>query len=242
MNQLDEEKAPLIKFLKSLKIKIPKDQENLFFQSFCHSSWCNEQKDKIESYQRLEFLGDSILNFCITLYLYKKYPDISEGSMSKIRSKLVQTKTIGFISHKLDFGNWIKLGKGERDPLHNSIKNLADVFEALIAAIYLSSGLNKVIQFLKNHYFINLYYLDFEEIEDYKTRLQEYLQSFSLPGVDYIYPNKDLTNQKIFRTFVIWNKNKISEGTGKNKKEAEQKAAKNALNYFLKKNLSKKKS
>lgn len=208
-----------------------RDKE-LLNQALYHSSYANESVNRDLSNERLEFLGDAVVGLIVSDMLYKKYKDFQEGDMTKIRSKLVCEPSFAHMARKLNLGNYLKMGKGEelsggRD--RNSI--LADAFEAVIAAIYLDSGFNGTqIYFEAVLEEELLKYLEKStSIRDYKTVLQEYFQKTG-KQLKYII-DKEIgpEHDKEFYASVLNSKDVIGTGQGKNKKSAEQEAAKNAI-------------
>src|SRR3989344_2225173 len=132
-------------------MKIPKfNNQNLFLQAFTHRSYLNETKEKIESNERLEFLGDSIISFVVSDNLFNKYPGFDEGILTNLRSLLVNTKSLAEIAKELDFGTQLRLSKGEEESKGRQNQSLlADSFEAFTGALFLDQGLSKVESFLK---------------------------------------------------------------------------------------------
>ncbi len=199
-----------------------------------HSSYANEANNStINSNERLEFLGDSILDFIISEYIYIKYPKLSEGELTKIRSQTVCELSLSTIAKKIKLGNYLLLGKGEElSGGRNRPSILADAFEAIVAALYMDGGIsfvNKwvisqlqdtIIQATKGTAFI-----------DYKTLLQETIQKKNNISIEYKLVNETgPDHDRIFYVEIIYNNIKtIGKGKGKNKKEAEQNAAKEAL-------------
>lgn len=205
--------------------------KNLLFSALTHTSYVNESRDGIPSYERLEFLGDSVLSIIVSEYIYKRFNNLPEGELTKMRASLVCEKSLCAFSRQLEIGKYLRLGKGEdkgggreRDSI------LADVFEAILAAIYLDGGFEKA----KNHAmrFITdeLEHTDDEVFKDYKTALQEIIQRNPEESVTYILTNETgPDHNKLFEVEVRLNSNTIGKGKGKSKKQAEQFAAKEAL-------------
>lgn len=195
-----------------------------------HSSYANEKKCACN--ERLEFLGDSVLGLAVSKFLYKSLSDVSEGVLSKIRASLVCEESLAKIARRLGFGRLLRLGHGEElsgGRERNSI--LSDAFEAVLAAIYLDSDFDTaekwVISHMKN---------DLEEgmkgkfYHDYKTMLQEAVQKKNRGVVTYkIISESGPDHDKHFVVEVMMNDNFLNHGEGMNKKEAEQNAAKMAL-------------
>ena len=168
-------------------------QSPIFAEAFTHVSLQNETKDK-RSYERLEFLGDSILNFQVSLFLYTKFPHYSEGKMSKLKQLMVREKTLAFLSKKIKFSKFLGLGKVEKKNNGEEKKSiLSDVFESFIAALYLEKGQKKVHEFLELTPFP--WVKNKENITwDYKSRLQEFCQA-KKNKVEYIEHNPNEINK-----------------------------------------------
>ena len=206
-----------------------KDQE-LLKKALTHTSYAYEHN--VESNEKLEFLGDSILEFISSIYLYKNYPKLKEGEMTKVRATVVCEKSLYKIAKKHNFSDFLYLGKSERlSGGENRPAILADSVEAIIAAIYLDGGLEEARRFIEE----NLK----DEIEiaskhvgqkDYKTVLQEKLQEHGEVKIVYTIINeKGPDHDKIFEAEVECNGKQLAVGTGKSKKQAEMQAAKKAL-------------
>lgn len=207
--------------------------KNLLKKAFSHSSYANEKrKQGIESNERLEFLGDAVLELVISEYIYKNFPKMPEGELTKFRASIVCETTLAQEAKRLNIGKLIMLGKGERvtgGETRNSI--LADAFEAIIGAIFLDSGIECAKDYIlgiMKPVIINLQ-KSFRTM-DYKTYLQEIVQSASKETVRYeiigeIGPDHD----KQFIAQAIHDGEILGEGRGRTKKEAEQFAAYEAL-------------
>lgn len=202
---------------------------NLLRNALTHSSYANEVRFAFSSNERLEFLGDSVLSIIVSDYIYNKYPDLPEGELTKKRAALVCEKSLCGFSRELLIGECLFLGKGEdnnggreRDSI------LADAFEAVLAAMYLDGGM----EVAKRHVMRFIFEETPEEevFKDYKTLLQEIIQRNPEESVTYILTGeKGPDHDKEFTVEVRLNSNIIGEGKGKNKKAAEQMAAKAAL-------------
>ena len=206
-----------------------KDQE-LLKKALTHTSYAYEHN--VESNEKLEFLGDSILEFISSIYLYKNYPKLKEGEMTKVRATVVCEKSLYKVAKKHNFSDFLYLGKSERlSGGENRPAILADSVEAIIAAVYLDGGLEEARRFIEE----NLK----DEIEiaskhvgqkDYKTVLQEKLQEHGEVKIVYTIINeKGPDHDKIFEAEVECNGKQLAVGTGKSKKQAEMQAAKKAL-------------
>lgn len=215
------------KLLNALHLKV-KDR-NIFLEAFTHSTFVNENR-KGKDYQRLEFLGDAIIDMLVAKYIYQTHPTLEEGDMSLLRSKVVSTKNLASIAQKLGLSEYIRFGRSS-EKLKNNAKINADVFESLCAAIFLNSGISVLNKFLKSNIFVQIDQLVGTEIRNPKTLLQEFLQAESRGVVKYnVRYNK---NTKLF-TAVVTHENKVfGKGSGKSKKEAETNAATQALSRTL---------
>lgn len=218
-------KMDIHKLLNKLKIKTK--NEKLYETAFTHTSYANEQK--LESYERLEYLGDAILELVMSEYLYKntKY---AEGEMTKLRSHYVCENALFEYSLKLRFNEYLKLGKGEEESGGKFRKAIvADIFEAFIGALYLDKGIDIVKEFINKNVipFIENNELDF--FSDYKSRLQEFVQT-DKRSLEYIVLNEEgPAHNKTFTVVVKIDDIIYGKGIAKSKKEAEQEAAKDAL-------------
>lgn len=206
----------------------------LLTNALTHSSYANERRTV--SNERLEFLGDSVLSIIISDYIYKRMAEINEGDLSKLRAGIVCEESLFIAAKRIDLDKAILLGKGEE--LTGGRKRpsiVSDAFEAVIAAIYLDSGIEAARKWVLDHM-----KLDIEEAisgkrnKDYKTTLQEKLQKQHLGMVVYkLVSESGQDHDKTFGMAVYLGEKKIGEGKGHNKKEAQQKAAKNALDKML---------
>ena len=206
-----------------------KDKE-LITQAFTHSSFVNEQKiNKKGDYERLEFLGDAVLEMISSAYLFKKYPDKKEGEMSKIRASLVCEPALAFCSEQIDLRHYIRLGKGEEATGgRNKESIIADVMEAVIGALFLDGGIEESKKFIDKYVLTNADSM--EMFSDSKSILQEYVQGNNIGDIRYeICGESGPEHDKIFEVRVFVGDKILGEGTGKTKKAAEQKAAYQAL-------------
>lgn len=199
-----------------------------------HSSYANENKlGIINSNERLEFLGDAILNLMVSQYLYKKYPHHSEGELTKIRAKVVCESSLAYIARKIYVGDYLLLGKGEESTGGRERESiLADTIEAIIGAVYMDSDYNTTNESLRDKFEDNIVkaVANGDLFSDYKTELQEKYQKYSKSKIEYIiYKEEGPEHNKIFFMNVYLNGEIIGSGEGRNKKEAEQMAAKEAL-------------
>ncbi len=204
----------------------------LFEQAFTHRSFLNETREQIASNERLEFLGDSILSFLVSDFLYKKYPQYNEGVLTNLRSLLVNTKSLGTIAKELDFGNLLKLSKGEHEAQGRENQSLlADSFEAFIGALFLDQGLEAVSDFVSQTLLVQIPELvEKKTFKDPKSLLQEYVQSKKKGSPVYkVLAEDGPAHAKTFTVGVYVAGNLLGEGVGKSKQQAEENAAKLAL-------------
>ncbi len=205
--------------------------KELMERALTHSSYSNEMKKAVESNERLEFLGDSVLSIITSEYLFKHYRHLPEGELTKLRAALVCEKSLCEISRQLKIGDYLKLGKGEDNTGGRTRPSiLADAFEAMLAAIYLDSGIKSsrdfVLPFIKE----KLTHIDSISALDYKTTLQEIIQQNPEEHLEYrLAGQTGPDHDKQFTIEVLLNSNVIGQGTGHSKKAAEQAAAKEAL-------------
>ncbi len=212
---------------------------DLLLQALTHKSFVNENRRKqkdgeaLRDNERLEFLGDAVLELRVSERLYLRFPHKSEGELSKLRSKIVNTRALARFSEKLGLGEFMRLGCGEaRQGGRRRISLLADAFEALLAALYLD-GAEKVVAGLVEEL------LETElaaKIADYKSRLQEYLQERrGRPPVYELIERRGADHEPLFSVEVYDDAgNRLGGGCGSSRKLAEQEAAGNALKSLLK--------
>ena len=209
----------------------------LLVEALRHSSYVNELTDSnLQDNERLEFLGDAVLNLIVGHILMQHYPNLKEGDLSRSRANLVNESQLAKMARLLDLGSYIQLGKGENQTLgreKNSI--LADSFEALVAAIYLDGGFNKTFKIIEENFLPLIEHLHTVATNhDYKSQLQERVQ------VDHsVMPNYRIIREEgpdHDKTFwVMVNVLDIeTEGSGKSKKAAEQDAARKAIEILNK--------
>lgn len=197
-----------------------------------HSSFANESKTKENSNERLEFLGDSVLGMVVADYLFKHYPDLPEGDLTKTRASLVCEKACCGFSRQLEIGNFLRLSRGEQNSggrTRSSI--LADAFESVLAAIYMDSGLEEARKFILRFVLPLLQSQKPKAMfKDYKTALQEIIQQNPEEHLEYVLIGESgPDHNKHFVVEVHLNSNVIGKGGGRSKKEAEQQAAREAL-------------
>ena len=205
--------------------------EKLLYEALSHSSFANENKKQRKSNERLEFLGDSVLSIVVSEYLFKHFRQFPEGELTKLRASLVCEKALYNFALEIELGRFLMLGKGEENTGGRERPSiLADAFEAVIAAIYLDSGLESARKHILRFIPEDMTSSSNVSFNDYKTILQEIIQQNPEEKVDYYLTDESgPDHNKSFTVQVKLNTNVIGEGKGKSKKQAEQMAAKEAL-------------
>lgn len=227
-NKQQEDPADLVR-----RLKLPFGEDlSLLQRAITHRSYVNEHPESIEDNERLEFLGDAVLDFVVGAYLYNHYPEMAEGNLTRMRSALVHTAQLAAFAEQIELGKALRLGHGElqaggkhKPPL------LCDAFEALIGAIYLHGGINAVTAFISPMIAEKCIELaQNQKIQDPKSQLQEWSQSRGLLTPSY--NTKSVSgpdHAKVFEVEVIIDGRVLGSGTGRSK----QIAAKNAARYAL---------
>lgn len=210
------------------------DDCRLIAQALTHSSYANEVlNDPLASNQRLEFLGDAVLQLVVSQYLYERYPDFPEGTLTRLRAALVCEATLAAIAGKLQLGRYFFMGKGEEaSGGRGRPSNLADGIEALLGALYLQGGLTAACNFIIPHLQPVLVKVLARGglYGDYKTELQELVQKRGLGEVKYrILREEGPPHNRLFQAAVFIDDRQWGVGEGRSKKEAEQEAACQAL-------------
>lgn len=204
----------------------------LLNEALTHSSYANEHKSQHIKYnERLEFLGDSVLSIVVSDYIYKNCPELPEGELTKLRASLVCEKSLYEFAKKIDLGKCLILGKGERNNGGADRPSiLSDAFEALIAAIYIDGGIEPASKHILNFVIPAIKNSKKKKINDYKTTLQEIIQKNPGEKLEYVLVKESgPDHNKHFVVEVHLNSNVIGKGGGRSKKEAEQQAAREAL-------------
>ena len=219
----------IIYFEKEIRYEF-KDK-NLLFNALLHSSYANEKKNPKGSNERLEFLGDSVLSVVVSDYLYKNLTSVAEGDLTKLRASLVCEKSLHVFAKQINLGRYIFLGKGEENTGGRERPSiLADAFEAVIAAIYLDGGMEAARKHILR--FIPEIPTNGTKMAfgDFKTVLQEIVQKNPEEKVEYVLIGEEgPDHNKRFVVEVMLNSQVIGKGKGRSKKDAEQLAAKEAL-------------
>jgi len=196
-----------------------------------HKSWINEHGKDVESNERLEFLGDAVLEFIVSKELYNRFPTKEEGYLTALRANLVNTVNLAEIAVNLKLGEKIYLSKGEEDGGgRNNPSILANSIEAIIGGLFLDGGIDKAEDFIKDNVIVKIDEKIKSPLKDAKSRLQELVQAqgFSAPKYEVV-EEKGPDHNKIFTLEVSINGKVVGKGEGKNKSEAAQDAANSAL-------------
>lgn len=217
----------------SIKNNIVFQNNNLLEQAFIHRSFINENpRTGLVHNERLEFLGDAVLELIVTKYLYETYPHQNEGDLTAYRSALVNAVTLGDLASALGFNDMMKLSKGEAKDVHRARSSiLADAYEAFVGALYLDQGYDAANNFIQKTLLImtddiirkGLY-------KDAKSFVQEKSQElYSLTPNYKVLSEEGPDHDKLFLIGIYFGDEKVAEGSGKSKQEAETKAARAAL-------------
>lgn len=210
--------------------KLFKDKK-LFDQALTHKSWVNENKNQRETNERLEFLGDAVLEFVVSSELYSHFPDKEEGYLTPFRANLVNTVNLGNYAKKIGLGQALYLSKGEEDGGgRENVSILADTVEAIIGALYLDRGTKIVANFIHEALLMELDQQMRAPLKDAKSTLQELVQAEGKETPKYKIIQEDgPDHSKTFQVAVYVEKVQIASAYGKSKSEAEQNAAQKAL-------------
>ena len=212
-------------------------RQELLLRALTHSSHSHENSENADCHnEQLEFLGDAILGFLVSQELVERFPDYSEGQLSKMKAHLVSASHLFAIASQLRLGEFLQLGRGEeKSGGRHKRALLADALEALIAALYLDAGLEKTRQLVRrlvlSHWLEHG--IDQFPLTDFKSTLQEYLQAAQLPQPRYVVVGeRGPEHRKTFTIEVRIGKEFVSQAEGATKKSAEQEAARAALLHF----------
>ena len=205
--------------------------KKLLQEALSHSSYANENKMNLNSNERLEFLGDSVLSIVVSQHIFEHFKHLPEGELTKIRASLVCEKALFVFAQQIDLGDYILLGKGEEHTGGRERPSiLADAFEAVIAAIFLDGGLEAARKHILSFIPKDIDIKKSVAFNDYKTMLQEIIQQNPEEKIEYVTKGQSgPDHDKAFVVQVCLNSNVIGNGTGRSKKAAEQMAAKEAL-------------
>lgn len=220
------------------KVGVTFTNQELLKSAFYHRSYLNEARHIHQSNERLEFLGDAVLSFLTSRYLYDTYPEFPEGTLTNIRSGLVKTKSLAIVAESLGLGDVLFLSKGEIESGGRSNPSLlADCFEAFLGALYLDQGIEAARTFLLTYLFPKAQEIvDSKSYIDFKSLLQEVVQQEVKMSPLYRVSRADGPDHaKTFWIEVILGEKVLGHGQGKSKQEGEQNAAQNALERMGKK-------
>lgn len=206
--------------------------KSLLQQALTHSSFTNEVgRNHHKNNERLEFLGDSVVSLIVASHLFATFPDMPEGELTKLRASLVCDRSLAEFAGRIGLGEELIMGKGEEHSGGRERRsNLEDAFEALVGAIYLDGGLENARRFVLSFIPETLDVNSISRVTDYKTALQEIIQKNPEEKLSYVLVSESgPDHDKRFEAEVHLNSNVIGTGSGKSKKQAEQNAAKQAL-------------
>ena len=208
---------------------------SLLQTALTHSSYANERTGT-QSYERLEFLGDAILGLCAAKNICRLYPEMPEGEMTRLRSELVCESSLYLVAQRLGLREYLLIGRNEEcNGGRDRVSILADLVEAIIAAMYLDGGMEPAEKFIEGNVLCDILAGKRPQRTDYKTQLQELLQQKGGAAPVYVIIGESgPDHNKTFAARVTLHDNMTAEGSGKSKKEAEQKAAEAALKLLKK--------
>ena len=212
------------------------DSNQLIDDAFTHTSYMNEHRQTLNDNERLEFMGDAVMQIWVSERLFGIEPPISEGRMTTMRAQMVCEKSFAMIMRELKLTQFIRLGVGEeKNGGRNKDSIIADAFEAFVGALYLTKGMEAVNRILDPVFEPLLNHPELTGIVDYKTKLQEYAQSDIRKSVKYVMlSEKGPSNNPVFEMGVYLDDILLGKGTASSKKQAEQNAAKEALKILVK--------
>ncbi|MCQ2795434.1 MAG: ribonuclease III [Bacilli bacterium] len=219
--------------LSSLKVKA--HDYNLYEAAFTHPS-VNLGEHKVVDYQRLEFVGDSVLGAIIASLSYELQPNLHEGPLTRLRSSLVDTEGLSRLALSYHFDKYIKVGNSFSGDIAKSYKVLEDVFEAFIGAMYLDRGFEYTFKVVEKIFKNKIIHFNYEDSVDYKTKLQELLQADHHTDVSYrVLSRRGPANAPSFQVGLFYDGVCLGKGIGGSKKKAEQEAARSALKKLARK-------
>lgn len=230
----------LSKILKE-KFDISFNNEALLMEAMTHSSYANEHKEMKGIYnERIEFLGDAVLELTISDWLFRQFPHFQEGQLTKLRAQIVCEDSLSLLAKECSLNEYLLLGKGETlSGGREKPAILCDVFEAFIGALYLDKGVNEVQRFLNLVVIPKIKNGRYELITDFKTELQEYLQQNGPVHIRYeLVKEEGPSHDKTFTVQLIVDGKKYKTASGKTKKAAEQMAAKLTMEELTQSSLS----
>lgn len=212
------------------KLKIRAKNLSLYERAFTHSSFNADAKTKHQDYEKLEFLGDSVLGLVVAELAYENRDDMNQGTLTKLKSSLVNTKALAAYSRKFHYDEYVRVGNSFSNDISKADHLLEDVFEAMIGAIYLDLGFNRAKQFITQIFLNDIKHFNTDDLTDFKSRLQEEFQAEHRESVTYeIIKETGPAHDKEFYVRVLFDGIELGTGIGKTKRQAEQMAAKHAL-------------
>lgn len=212
------------------KLDIKYKNSELYEQAFTHTSYSNETSHKV-NLERLEFMGDAVCQLFVSELIYENFTDLPEGQLTLLRSNLVSEKGMYKIAKELNLGKYVYLGIGEeKNGGRERVSLLADLVESFIGAIFLDNGLEITRRVVRNLFSPYMKDLSLDDLADYKTKLQEYVQADSKRSVHYVLVDSyGPANDPTYTVDVYLDDIPLGRGIGKSKKQAEKMAAKDAL-------------
>ncbi len=209
-----------------LNVKELHHYEVAFTHSSCHVSDTHKQ-----NYEKLEFIGDAVINFAVAALIFDIHSDkLDQGKMTKMRSELVQTKGLAKYAKQLQFQDYIQFGRSLKNDDRQNERFLEDVFEAFVGALYIDLGIDVARHFISNIFKSDIANFSFELLSDYKSELQEAVQSETREALHYLVIKEEgPSHDKTYTVEVYLDDICLGRGVGKTKKAAEQHAAREAL-------------
>lgn len=212
------------------KFNIKPHNIELFEVAFTHSSFNADANTKHHDYERLEFLGDSVLGCVVSELAYKSHPDMAQGPLTKLKSSLVSTDALANFAREYKFYDYIRVGNSFTNNVSKANSLLEDVFEAFVGALFLDQGFQYTRKFLIKTLYSDIQSFQIEDSTDYKSRLQEAMQAEHRESVTYdVIKEEGPSHNKKFTVKVTFDGVTLGVGVGSTKKKAEQEAAKIAL-------------
>ena len=221
-----------MKELKELfeKLGISPKHIALYEQAFTHSSYNADANTKHQDYERLEFLGDAVIDCVVGEMVFVARPDLDQGPLTKLRAALVSTQGLSEMSRKLGLYDYIRLGNSFSGDIKQASHILEDVFESFVGAMYLDQGFVKTRSFLADLFIDLVKKFDVDSLTDYKSKLQEEIQSEHRESVAYeLVEETGPAHDRTYKIRVVFDGIEMGIGVGKTKQQAEQMAAKQAL-------------
>lgn len=206
-------------------------KQELLIKAFTHKSYLNESGDgSLKSNERLEFLGDSVLNLYVTNFLFNTYPDLSEGTLSKYKSVLICQASCAIMVEKLQVIDFLIVGKGEQETVKKRPSIVSDLFEAIVGAIFQDGGYNAAASFLEKHFLTHFQETLSSDPANPKAELQEFIVKKTKNLPEYrLLDVQGPPHERTFTVAVFIDNELLGQASGKTKRNAEQEAASRAL-------------